>query len=867
MTDRYEKLLMHTLGLDGDTRTAFLDTVRNDDPAMADRIARGLAGPDNDAPPDHGITRLAGYTLIRKLGEGGQGTVFLARQREPEREVALKILREERAGQAFIERFRWEYRMLARMKHPNIATIFDAGLTPHGEPYFTMELIEGEPITDCASGKDIAARVRLFLQVCGGVAHAHEKGVVHRDLKPSNILVTEVGDQAVVKIIDFGVAGETEPEAVPEGLTAMGTPAYTSPEQLSSGEEITDIRGDIYSLGVVFYEMLCGVGPWDDAPLAGKTWDEIRAWLRDHRPPPPSQRLGEGDRADRAVLARDLDWVVMKAMAPDRRERYDGANAIAEDLGRFLDHRPILARPSDFGYSLGKFLHRNAIGVAASAVLLVIILMFGAVLFRAAQVNHRNEVDALRQSLLDTSFRKQDPADIAEQGLLEKEKKLRDLRVTVSEWASFAMLLGEDWYEVSDFERAFDWYYQAYTYFSRFEDTREISLEASERVATCLRRLDELDLSHAWFTESVGQHEIIYAPNDPEYLKVSLGLAMVDFDPFPKQKLKYDDYPRWVKFCDVLDGYQEIDAFSPETALAISGIALYLLNQREEELAQPFFEEALVIFDSLGQDYSFERMAARSNYARCLLEMGQLGKAEKEYSRLLFFRSDRLGRRSPLTLRAARGLAQTYRDQGQYQQAIRLLQEVPYDREALPKVSEDDRLQSLNLLAECLELVGNAALARDMLERQLIGKTLDDLRKSDQVRRAYNNLGHFHLVTRGPGKAIVYLEPLLRVRKERSEASSETQTTRVTLAQAYSRLGQLSEALNLMELAIEATESDSKRYAVFNAHRGIVLICGDKPEGEEEFKKWTRVLSDMGSSALVEDSDIVAVSRTGDCPY
>jgi len=330
-------------------------------------IALSIEGPGS---------RIGPYRLVSRIGEGGCGVVYEAEQDEPvSRRVALKIIRLGMDTEAVIARFGVERQALEMMDHRNIARVLDAGATDTGRPYFVMELVKGERITSYCDGHllDVPQRLELFIQVCHAIQHAHQKGIIHRDIKPSNILVESLDGVAVPKVIDFGIAkaaggnhnGRTQ---ITERDQIIGTPAYMSPEQVDLRGIDVDTRSDIYSLGVVLYELLCGSPPFDEAALAQAGMSEMRRTLLEDDPPMPSQRSVEttvaaSRRADpgrlHAVLRGDLDAIVMKAMEKVRNRRYQTVNSLAMDVRRFLSHQPVLARRQGRLYLLEKFVRRN----------------------------------------------------------------------------------------------------------------------------------------------------------------------------------------------------------------------------------------------------------------------------------------------------------------------------------------------------------------------------------------------------------------------------------------------------------------------------------------------------------------------------
>ncbi|MGE3244163.1 MAG: serine/threonine-protein kinase, partial [Pirellulales bacterium] len=338
------------------------------------------------------------YKLLQQIGEGGFGAVFLAEQERPvKRRVALKVVKPGMDTREVIARFEAERQALALMDHPNIAKVYDAGATVEGRPYFVMELVHGVPITEYCDECQLPTRTRLelFGTVCRAVQHAHQKGIIHRDLKPTNVLVAIQDGQPTPKIIDFGVAKAINQQLTEHTLMTafaqiLGTPLYMSPEQAELSPLGVDTRSDIYSLGVLLYELLTGTTPFDKQRFRTSSYDELRRIIREEEPPRPSARistlsadavttLAERRRTDRRRLQQtvrgELDWIVMKCLEKDRNRRYETANGLARDIERYLSDEPVTACPPSVSYRFGKFARRNKVALAAAAAGAAVLLM------------------------------------------------------------------------------------------------------------------------------------------------------------------------------------------------------------------------------------------------------------------------------------------------------------------------------------------------------------------------------------------------------------------------------------------------------------------------------------------------------------
>jgi serine/threonine protein kinase len=415
---RVQQLFRQAIRLKPEDRENFLDAECKDDPSgarqqveelLAQEKPDGLlgmawseeAGPTKTVEsaaaipaPEH--QRIGPYRILEMIGKGGMGEVYHAKQEKPvRRKVALKIIKRGMDTDQVIARFEAERQALAMMNHPNVAKVFDAGATERGRPYFAMEYVQGVPITEFCDRHRLTTkeRLELFMQVCEGVQHAHQNAIIHRDIKPSNVLVTVQNGRRVAKIIDFGVAKATAQRLTERTLFTelgqlIGTPEYMSPEQAEMTAENVDTRTDVYSLGVLLYELMVGALPFDSRELRQAGFDEIRRKIREEEPSKPSTRIGTlGDvatdsarhrRTDPASLARqlrgDLDWITMKALEKDRTRRHGSPNELAADIQHHLKHEPVSAGPPSAAYRMGKFVRRHRVGVTSSMVVLVALI-------------------------------------------------------------------------------------------------------------------------------------------------------------------------------------------------------------------------------------------------------------------------------------------------------------------------------------------------------------------------------------------------------------------------------------------------------------------------------------------------------------
>lgn len=418
--ERVKDVVYQAMQLDGHQRQSFVEQACASDTELRDQVesllqAENAVQPDflqaerhadSLADKDHASAGILQpgqifsdrFILIRKLGEGGMGQVWFCEQTTPvRRHVAVKLIKAGMYDEAVLRRFQSERQSLAIMEHPAIAKVYEAGTTAQGQPYFVMEYVPGLPITEYCDAKKlgISERLELFIQVCEGVQHAHQKAIIHRDLKPANILVVEVNGKPTPRIIDFGLAKLTTPVEGQSLFTQpglfIGTPAYVSPEQADPNGSDIDTRADVYSLGVILYVLLAGSQPFETGRRKPPLHELLRK-LREEDPPSPSTKVssdresstpaaearGMDPKQLAAHLRGDLDWIAMKALEKDRDRRYGTPSELAADLTRYVNHEPILARPAGTGYRIQKYVRRHRIAVSVATGLVLLLAAFAA---------------------------------------------------------------------------------------------------------------------------------------------------------------------------------------------------------------------------------------------------------------------------------------------------------------------------------------------------------------------------------------------------------------------------------------------------------------------------------------------------------
>lgn len=763
-------------------------------------------------------TLIGPYRLIEQIGEGGFGLVFVAEQQRPvQRKVALKVIKPGMDTREVMSRFAVERQALALMDHPNIAKVLDAGTTESGRPYFVMELVGGVPITDYCNQNQLNPRQRLelFMTVCQAVQHAHQKGIIHRDIKPSNILVTADGDKPIVKVIDFGVAKAIYPHLTDRSVfTAVaqmvGTPLYMSPEQAAMSGVDVDTRSDIYSLGVLLYELLTGTTPFDKKHFAAAAYDEIRRIIREEEPEKPSTRLSRSDSlpavaAERKteptklprVIRGDLDWITMKALEKDPARRYESASGFARDIERYLSDEPVEACPPSVEYRVRKFVRRNKWPVIA-ATLILLMLIGGIVgtswgLYQAetarrneekerirAEANektaHAERREAIRQNEFAravTEFLKDDMLALAsvegqyerEAAYLGKEAKVRDLLDRASNKID-----------------------------GRFTDQPLVEAEIRWTIGATYRKLGEPTLAIPHLEKCTAIYKAHRGPEDDFTLLAQNSLAV-----------SYLADDQLIKAAQLLEHIcntriTKLDPKASHTLTALDNLAVvYHKSGRLREAIERFEKVRDSKIASFGLDDP-RTLLTLNNLALAYEDAGRVDDAIPLLEKVRDVRVVRLGANHPFTLATVSNLASVYRIARRLPESIKLFEQT---RDAQIVALGQDHPDTL---------LTQAKLARAYREAQQLSESIQLFEKVRDLQIAklgvdhpdtlttLNNLAMTYKQARRFADSIqLYNEIIAAESKKLGADHSKTLTTRSNLARAYLSAGQTADAIGTAE--------------------------------------------------------------------
>ena len=672
------------------------------------------------------------------------GEVWLAEQSAPvERQVALKIIKAGRYDKSALIRFDLERQALAMMEHPAIARVFDAGSTAEGQPYFAMEYVPGLPITEYCDEKRLSPSERLliFTKVCEGVQHAHQKAIIHRDLKPTNILVVEVDGKPVPRIIDFGLAKAISEQSQRGTLVTragglVGTPGYMSPEQMDPMVADVDTRADVYSLGVVLYELLTGVLALDAKQWESKPFHEVLRQVHEEEPTSPSTRLisdpaaaaiaekrSTDPRELASMLRGDLDWITLKALERDRTRRYGTPTELAADLGRYLRNEPVIARPPTLVYRTKKYVQRHKFGVAAATAAAFLLVAFG--VMQAIQLRRttreRDRADRVMK-FMTGMFKVSNPSEARGNAVTAREildRSSKDIETGLRKDPELqAQLMGtmaQTYAGLGLYGRAQDLVEHAHAIQSSlFGERKRETLASESYLAQLLRAQGHLPEAEKLLQTTIETQRQVLGPNDPDTLASMDRLGYV-----------YENEARHSNaeslFRQILSAERKVlGPDDPQTLGTLNELAEVLTPQgRYAEADQIYGELVAAQKRTLGPDHP-ATLLSMSHAAENLEEEGRLPEAEELYSNVIAAQRRVVGPEHPQTLRAMTMLAVTMMKEGRYAEADKLQSQVIEIKARVLGPTHTSTLQSMEMEALCLSREGRYAdsekMFRDVIE-------------------------------------------------------------------------------------------------------------------------------------------------------
>jgi tetratricopeptide (TPR) repeat protein len=806
-----------------DRPAAELGQTVDSDPGEARPVGAGEFSPEpDDGPPPHprplspggargdlsvtttdyqpkiepGAVIAGRYTLIEKIGEGGMGEVWVGKQTEPvKRKVALKLIKTGMDSKAVLARFEQERQALAMMDHPNIARVLDGGMTPTGQPFFVMELVNGLPLTKFCDESKLTPkdRLELFVPICHAIQHAHQKGIVHRDLKPANILVTLIDGKPVPKVIDFGVAKATAGRLIDESLSTqfgavVGTLEYMAPEQAGFAGVDVDTRADIYSLGVILYELLTGLRPIDVKRLKRAALTEMVRIIQEEEPSKPSTRLSTDESLPSlaavrqtepkklmAMLRGELDWVVMKCLEKQRDRRYETANALSRDIQRYLADEAVEARPPSAGYLLRKFARKHRTALATAALFVVLLVVGAAVSIWQAVRATRAEADAIAARDAEAQERakaesERDEKEKARAAEAEQRRLADDARKKAADEAAVAKA-------VNDFLQN-DLLAEA----NPEKNPRKKQVTVEEVLGRAAARIDG----------KFGGQPLVEAA-----IRSTIG---VTYRLLGKPDIAVPHLERSLEIRRRILGPEQADTLWAMTNLAT---AYKYAGQFDRALALKI--KALEISRRLlGEEHPLT-LTAIQNLASQYSEQGQHDKAEPLQLQSLELNRRVMGEDHADTYAAMNNLAGHYLDIGQYKKAEPLLIKVS---EGLRRVLGDDHprtLQTIGNLGRVYEQLGQYAKAEPLYVKALEGQMRALEEEHEETVRCMNNLAHLYRLRSQFAKAEPLLVKALEIsRRTLGEEHPKTLVYANNLGGLYRAVGQFAKAEPILIKTLEA---------------------------------------------------------------
>ncbi|MGB0714712.1 MAG: tetratricopeptide repeat protein [Phycisphaerae bacterium] len=799
------------------------------------------------------------YRILEQIGEGGFGAVFLAEQREPvRRRVALKIMKRGMDSERFVARFEAERQAVALMTHPNIAGIHDAGTTDDGRPYYTMELVQGLPITEHCNNAQLAVeeRLRLFIPVCQAIQHAHQKGLIHRDIKPSNVLVAKQDNLIVPKVIDFGVAKAigadlTDKTIYTEYDQLIGTPEYMSPEQAEQSGSLVDTRSDVYSLGVLLYELLAGVTPHDSAELRRGGLSEMRRIIRSATPSRPSAKLtairekAKQIAHDRSTdiptlqdqLSRDLDWIVMKCLEHEMERRYTTVRDLELDIQRYLNNEPIEARPPSIIYRLAKYTQRHR-AVATSMLILFMTILVGL----TGLIYHSLEVTRERDLALIAIAEADEARSLAEAARREAEasrltsEAVTEILTSMMEGVAPGIARGRDTSLLLDLvQNAYD----------NAETTLAEQPEARARIeqtfGTALNRLGRSEDAVALLEKSVATFTETLGPESPERLRSMLELSLTCY------RLERIDCAReWSE--EALDVALNFQPPIPETLIAVVRFAQVLHEEAKFDELEQFLVKYRRTLTSKFDPLDSDMIALTSMMATTHLELGRPTEATRLFDDALERLEISQGPDHPQTIRAMGNAARAHAFIANYDQAERLAKRAVEQSTQVLGPEHPDTLTITGTLANAIRDQGRLDEALQLYESLIERRTRVYGAKSAQRMITVNNMASAFYHDEQYDKAEPLFREVIDVWTDlRGANHPHTLIARSNLADTLNGLERLDEAeqiqAGVVEGMIQSLPNDHWWIGgALSKHGAMLISMGRDDAGENAMLEAYRIL-------------------------